>query len=60
MKKELLKFVAKKSLSAAKSSTENTSRWHMYEPPLPKKLMKGILNYKKIKLNVILRINVEL
>ena len=47
MKKELLKFVAKKSLSAAKSSTENTSRWHMYEPPLPKKLMKGILNYEK-------------
>ena len=47
MKKELLKFVAKKSLLTAKSSTENTSRWHMYEPPLPKKLMKGILNYEK-------------
>lgn len=45
MKKELLKFVAKKSLSAAKSSTENTSRWHMYEPPLPKKT-----NERNIKL----------
>ena len=47
MKKELLKFVAKKSLSAAKSSTENTSRCKLHEPPLTNKLIKEIFKYYK-------------